>query len=69
MSSSAAAGSFDKRKVNAWEGLVLCHMGCRDSGNRVSKSIYSPLIIFCFTFSGSGTVTGTCAGLPVGALS
>ena len=71
-SPSVDAGSLDKRKVNEGEGLAPYRAGYRDSGSKVSKSMYSPFTIFCFTFSGKGgswTVEelGDCAGGPSGA--
>ena len=53
-SPSVEAGSLNSRSVKEGEGLRPCRAGYRDSGNRVSKSMYSPRRIFCFTFSGSG---------------
>ena len=41
--------------MNEGEGLTPC----RDSGSRVSKSMYSPLMMRRFTLSGCG---GCCAG-------
>ena len=45
--------------MNEGEGLTRCRAGYKDSGSRVSKSMYSPLMMRCFTLSGSG---GCCAG-------
>ena len=45
--------------MNEGEGLTPCRAGYKDSGSSVSKSMYSPRMMRCFTLSGSG---GCCAG-------
>ena len=65
-SPSTDAGSSERRRVKEGEGLTPCRVGYRDSGSNMSKSMYSPLMMRCFTLSGSG---GCCTdGAACGAI-
>ena len=62
---SSDAGLLERCSMKEGEGLAVCcagykESGYRDSGNSVSKSMYSPLKMHSFTFSGSSSCCLGC---------